>query len=139
MSGQTKTVRFMEVISILGPFPNVRNTLQGKFTRVSTKESVSVNDDGNSAIRTDQVTMVYDSMMDGLGKEIDAGTEDNLRTVELNIVYASDKALVCVVPTISDSDDNKNMKNGFGKDGKNVLLFLKEDDLDLRLEELRAA
>ena len=88
--------------------------------------------------------MLYDSMMDGLGKEIDAGTENNLRSVELDIVYASDKALVCVVPTPTSSDDNDddndddtNVKNGFGKDGKNVLLFPNEDELDLRLEELR--
>ena len=128
-SGQSKTCRLMEVISIFGPFPNVRNTLQGEFASQKAQESARAGD----AVRTDTVKIMYDSMTDGLGKEIDAGTEDNVRYVDLNIVFASDNALVCVVPT----DDEEN--NGFGKDGKNVLLFLKEDDLDFRLEELRAA
>lgn len=128
-SGQSKTCRLMEVISIFGPFPNVRNTLQGEFASQKAQESARAGD----AVRTDTVKIMYDSMTDGLGKEIDAGTEDNVRYVDLDIVFASDNTLVCVVPT----DDEEN--NGFGKDGKNVLLFLKEDDLDFRLEELRAA
>ncbi len=129
VSGKSKTVRLMEVISILGPFPNVRNTLQGEIVKQSTEESVR---DGDP-VRRNSVSIMYDSMMDGLGKEIDAGTVDNMRTVELDIVFVDARALVCVLP-IEDGE-----KTEFGENGKNVLLFLKEDDLDYRLEELRAA
>jgi len=55
--------------------------------------------------------------------------------VDLNILYADEKALVCVVP----SDNSKGIDDDFGDNGENVLLFLKEDDLDLKLDQLRAS
>ena len=132
-SGKSKTVRLMEVISILGPFPNVRNTLQGEVVNQKTQESAKKED----PLRKDSIRIMYDSMMDGLGKEIGAGTDDNLRYVDLDVVFADARALVCVVP--SDGDGDTNSDGVFSEDGKNVLLFLKEDDLNYRLEELRAA
>ena len=153
-SGESKTVRLMEVISILGPFPNVRNTLQGSVVDIKSMEDgmmgTTTTTTSTSATNTrgvakkDTIRIMYDSMMDGLGKEINAGRDDNLRYVDLEIVFCDEKALVCVVPRISSNgngDDND--ANGdvvdFGENGKNVLLFLKEDDLDLKLEGLRAA
>lgn len=130
-SGKSKTVRLMEIISILGPFPNVRNTLQGEILNLNTQESLV----SGEPTRVDKIRIKYDSMMDGLGKEIDAGTDDNMRYVDLDVVFADTKALVCVVPNDGDSDSD----GIFDNDGKNVLLFLKEDDVDYKLEELRAA
>jgi hypothetical protein len=89
-------------------------------------------------------------MVDGLGKEISAGKEDNLRSVKLDVLYSDEYALVCVVPKRSDKSDdgdedgidtyNSGDEYGpLGENGKNVLLFLKEDDLDSKLEGLRAA
>jgi hypothetical protein len=113
----------MEIIRILGPFPNVRNTLQGSVVEMKKGESGE-----------DVIKLCYDSMMDGLGKEISAGKEGNLRYVDLNVLYADENAIVCVVPSEEDS-----ISGPFGEKGENVLLFIKEDDLNLRLEELRAA
>lgn len=135
-SGKPKSVTLLEVIRILGPFPNVRNTLQG-----SVVDAKSVDTDFKGVdITENKIRIKYDSMMDGLGKEINAGTEGNVRYVNLNLLYADEKALVCVVPK-EEGDDNEddNDDDEFGENGKNVLLFLKEDDLDLKLEELRAA
>lgn len=129
-SGQAKTVTLMEVIRILGPFPNVRNTLQGSVVDLNRVAG----DNGDMVV--DKIKVKYDSMMDGLGKEINAGTEDNERFVDLNVLWANDKALVCTVPA---ENGGPHYFANMGDNGENVLLFLKEDDLDYRLEELRAA
>jgi hypothetical protein len=130
-SGQAKTVTLLEVISIFGPFPNVRNTLQGSIMEEKSTEREVM----GASITENKVKFMYDSMFDGLGKEISAGKEDNVRYVDLNILYADEKALVCVVP----SDNSKGIDDEFGDNGENVLLFLKEDDLDLKLDQLRAS
>lgn len=134
-SGEGKTLRLMEVIRILGPFPNVRNTLEGKITKMNSQENenAAVN---KRALRKDVIQICYDSMMDGLGKQITAGTVDNLRYVDLEVLFADERALVCVVPSQAQSSTGD---GSIGEKGENVLFFLKEDDLDYKLEELRAA
>jgi hypothetical protein len=134
-SGEGKTLRLMEVIRILGPFPNVRNTLEGKITKMNTQENenAAVN---KRVLRKDVIQICYDSMMDGLGKQITAGTVDNLRYVDLEVLFADERALVCVVPSQAQSSTGD---GSIGEKGENVLFFLKEDDLDYKLEELRAA
>ena len=77
----------------------------------------------------------YNSMVDGTGKEILAGKEDNVKRVELDVWFANEKALVCTVPS-EDGDGGDDPLSG---DGGNLLLFLKEEDLDESLEKLRAA
>jgi len=116
LSGASKTFTLLEVIRILGPFPNVRNTLQGTITDF---QNVS-NGDIKAKIK-------YDSMVDGLGKQIAAGTEDNSRQIGLNIVYADQFALVMTT------------EDGYGESGENILLFLTEEDLDSTLNGLRAS
>jgi hypothetical protein len=150
-------ITVMEVIRILGPFPNVRNTLQGRISMSVVNNnnkafgSASVTSNTSTSDKGDRVTITYESMMDGLGKEIKAGNDNNVRNVDLNILFADENAIVCTVPTTSDdeaeattsTDNDSNDSNDalllFGKNGKNVLLFLKEDDLDGKLEGLRAA
>ena len=170
-------ITVMEVIRILGPFPNVRNTLQGRIingssTRMSSSSSSgsssssssnafgnsimdysnSINNrNGNDIVGTNnnvkghQVTIVYDSMMDGLGKEIKAGKDGDVRSVDLNILYADENVIVCVMPSTTKNDNETNDVDVnddtkmFGANGENVLLFMKEDDLDAKLEGLRAA
>ena len=131
-SGQTKTVQLLEVIRIIGPFPNVRNTLQGSIKIASSQEDQW---NTNGIQKMDRIQITYDSMMDGLGKEISAGTRDNLRYVDLDIAFCDENVIVALVPTDAE-DDSSSL---FGENGENVLLFLKEDDLDYKLEELRAA
>lgn len=152
--GESKTFRLMEVIRILGPFPNVRNTLEGKVTKINSQEYDNGDDDvalkNSGALRKDTIQICYDSIMDGLGKQINAGTVDNLRFVDLEVLFADEQALVCVVPpnllsNKGDDDSNDTVEgtgtglDRIGEKGENVLLFLQEKDLDYKLEELRAA
>ena len=121
------------MIRIIGPFPNVRNTLQGSIKIVSSQEDQW---NTNGIQKMDRIQITYDSMMDGLGKEIGAGTSDNLRFVDLDIAFCDENVIVALVPKDDSDDDSSSL---FGDNGENVLLFLKEDDLDYKLEELRAA
>jgi len=109
-----------EVIRILGPFPNIRNTLKGG-TRIGKEKSL--------------LQIEYDSMIDGTGKEILAGTEKNKKIVDLDVLFADDDAILCVVPP-SDADKGKNPLDG---GGSMVLLFFNEEQMDLKLEMMRVA
>eukprot|EP00536_Pseudo-nitzschia_multiseries_P006781 jgi/Psemu1/193859/e_gw1.148.24.1 len=111
-------IEILEVISILGPFPNVKNVLQGTTTT-------------SSGISGAEMRITYDKMFDGTGKEINAGTEDNIRRVDLDVAFCDERAIVVVMP-----DDNVNAKP-LDNDGKRVLLFVREEDLDEKLEGLR--
>ena len=112
----------LEVIRILGPFPNVRNTLKGdvKLSKLSGERE---------GVRTN---ISYTSMIDGTGKEILAGEEVNVKNVEVDVWFANDEALVCTVPSEVRSEP-------FAIDGANILYFVKEENLDEELEKLRAA
>merc|ERR1712157_669780 len=98
-----RNVELYEVIRILGPFPNVKNTLRGTVSKSK---------------------FTYTSMIDGTGKEILA---DEDKQVPLDILLATDNVLIWRVPN-KDSED-----------GKDLLVFLREFDMDTRLEALRVA
>lgn len=116
-------IQVLEVISILGPFPNVRNTLQGD-SKVS-----RVGDD------VQEWEITYDSMIDGTGKEILAGTDDNIRRVKLQVYFADPNAILAVVPPESGAARDDPLQD----DGVNALLFLREDDLDAKLDMMRVS
>jgi len=116
-------IEILEVISLLGPFPNVKNILQG-----TTK---MINDKGSNA----DVQIVMDKMFDGTGKEILAGTDDNIRRVDLQIAFCDERVIVAVVPPEGKNKDNT--INPLDNDGKRVLLFVKENKLDEKLDALR--
>lgn len=123
----------LEVIRILGPFPNVRNTLRGDI-KLEKKRTI----DNREGVR---LTIAYNSMVDGTGKEILAGKEDNVKYVNLDIWFASEKAIVCTVPAENDEGDG-NEVNGdplANGNGESILLFVAEENLDEQLEKLRAA
>ena len=106
-----------EVISVIGPFPNVRNTLQGRSQL--TGQNVW------------KITM--DSMIDGTGKELLAGKEENLRKVDLQIVFCDKNAIVAAVPLEGGSPRVDPLEDK----GQHLLVFVREDDLDYELERLR--
>jgi len=110
-------IEILEVISLIGPFPNVKNQLQGT-TEIST--------DGQA------VQIVMDRMVDGTGKEIKSDSGDNIRRVDLEVAFSDERVILVVMP----DSDNKNTQP-LDDNGKRVLLFIREDDLDERLEELR--
>ena len=114
-------IEILEVIRILGPFPNVRNTIQG-------------NSKVNRIDETTEWSIVYDSMIDGTGKEISAGTDDNIRRVKLQVYFADPYAILAVVPPEAGVRDDPLENNGV-----NVLLFVREDDLDAKLDKMRVA
>jgi len=111
-------IEVLEVISILGPFPNVRNTLQGDCMDMKAG-------DGSFT----EWTVKWESMIDGTGNEILSGGE--ARKVPLHMYFSDKNALVAVVP----NDDNDS--DPLGENGKNVLVFVREKDLDGKLAENR--
>lgn len=116
-------LEILEVISLFGPFPNIKNTLLG------TTKMINTSNNDNSCMM--QIAM--DSMIDGTGKEILAGTEDNIRKVDLQVAFCDERVIVAVVPNDNDND------NPLDDDGKRVLVFTKEKDLDEKLDELRVS
>ena len=120
-----------EVIRILGPFPNVKNTLKGDISTLKDKSSSTSPQSSSSMVR-----ISFDSMIDGTGKEILAGKEENIRVVECRILFASEDLIVCQTPEKGEEGED-NYENGFGTNGSNLLVFALEEDLDAQLEILR--
>jgi hypothetical protein len=112
-------IEILEVISLIGPFPNVKNVLQG-----TTK--ITSGGDGS------ELQIVMDRMVDGTGKEIKPESEDSIRRVDLEVAFCDERVIVVVMP----DDDNENAKP-LDHDGKRVLLFVREEELDDKLELLR--
>ncbi len=115
-------MQVLEIIRILGPFPNVRNTLEGT-TKLLKGDTVPT------------LNIVMDSMIDGTGKEILAGTADNIRRVNLQLHFADERVMVAVVPTT----DGEERVDPLEKNGSNVLVFLREENLDEKLDALRVS
>ena len=118
-----KRVEVNEVIRILGPFPNIKNVLQGNV-----EVSVGSRDNGAESV----LTFTYSSMIDGTGKQLSsAGSEQ--RMVDLKVLYAGDQAIVC-----STSIDDVEAADYFGNDnGASLLVFFRETDLDGELNAMR--
>jgi hypothetical protein len=126
-------VQVQEVIRILGPFPTVKNVLQGscKVDKLS--------DDASAW------SLTWDSMVDGTGKELLAGKKENVRTVDLQVYYCDSSVLVAVVPPPSSEDggsavDARTLRTDpLEQDGAHIMVFVREEDLDGKLESLRVA
>jgi hypothetical protein len=114
-------LELLEVIRILGPFPNVKNILQGDC-KVDRGEDIAC------------MKITYDSMIDGTGKEVLAGEEGNVRRVGLQVYFADEEAIVAVVPPESGFRDDPLEVNG-----SNVLVFIREKEMDEKLDALRVS
>ena len=156
--GGGRRIELLEVIRILGPFPNVRNTLQGttKIERIMSSSSSSTvgagedkngdddvdNDDDDQPAVVHKLVITMDSMIDGTGKEIMAGTADNVRRVPLHLYVANENVIVAVVPPSTNNNNNNNniLRNDpMEANGANLLVFLKEDQLNEKLDSLRVS
>ena len=115
-------IELLEVIRILGPFPNVKNILQGNSKVASYGEDI------------EEWKITMDSMVDGTGKEILAGTDDNIRRVGLQVYFSDERAIVAVVPA-SEGDGRR--ADPLEENGKHVLVFVRESALEDKLESLR--
>lgn len=124
--GKGGKVEVLEVIRILGPFPNVRNTLKGDAALVV----------GKGADGTAKLNIAYGSMIDGTGKVIPApsGAADGIRRAELDVLYADDSVVACSMPA-EDGQEEEPLTG----DGSRVLLFFREDDLDGQLNKNRVS
>jgi hypothetical protein len=158
-SGKSKW-ELLEVIRILGPFPNVRNTLRGdvtKLTKMGDVTGMKRNDKSNSSSGGGgggregvRMEIAYNSMIDGTGKEILASGESRVKYVQLDVWFANEKALVCTTTTTVPSlpaSSSSNDENGDGDcdplsintNGSQILFFVAEENLEEQLEKLRAA
>lgn len=118
-------IEVQEVIRILGPFPNVKNTLQGDSTFNRKEDAV-------------EWKVTWDSMVDGTGNEILAGKQENVRRVDLQVYFSSPSVVVAVVPPEIDNMSARRA-DPLEENGKHVLLFVREDNLVDQLEMLRVA
>jgi len=139
---KSKSWRMMEVIRILGPFPNVRNTLLGQVSDIQ-KGAFDQDGGGRASIK-----IRYDSIVDGIGKELNAGAKEDTRFVDLDILFVDEEIIICLVPSSAmvDAGGKTDTASAFGlgegvegEGGKNILLFLREDELEEKLELMRVA
>mmetsp|Transcript_1696 Transcript_1696/g.3860 ORF Transcript_1696/g.3860 Transcript_1696/m.3860 type:complete len:428 (-) Transcript_1696:165-1448(-) len=121
-------IEVLEVISITGPFPNIRNTLQGE-TKIMKGGGIS---DGNSNM--EKLRIDVDSMTDGTGKELLPPGEKS-RIVDLDVYFSDERAIVAVVPPFENDADTDPLR----KDGQNILVFVREDEMDDKLDSLRVS
>jgi len=122
-------VKVQEVIRIIGPFPSVKNTLQGE----SSMERIGDIEENNGVVVW---KIVWGRMTDGTGKELMSGKDE--RIVDLQVLFSDPAIIVAAVPPNIDDPFQRRtdpLENG----GKHVLVFLREDNLDDKLELLRVA
>jgi hypothetical protein len=154
--GRNNRVQLQEVIRVIGPFPNVRNNLQGQSKSKIISDNTD-NIDNNKDTNLQEWTITWDSMIDGTGKELMAGTEKNARIVQLQVHVSSPEVIIAVVPPSSLANkkiDSNSSSNGptakqqsapvwrtdpLQDNGRHVLVFVREDDLLDKLESLRVA
>lgn len=118
--GPRQQLQMLEVIRILGPFPNVKNVLRGTI-------KIDANGGGSANWK-----ITWSSLVDGTGKEILAGTADNVRRLNVQVLFWAPSILVVAVPSESGADPLDNQDRG-----RSVLLFLRENSLAEKLESLR--
>ena len=100
------TIEVYEVIRVIGPFLNVKNILKDHITYKNN-------------------TITYTSMIDGTGKEVLAGKEQNQKIVPLKVILATENIIVWKNP------------DSTAENGQDLLIFIREYDMDARLDILR--
>ncbi|CAN0357578.1 unnamed protein product [Discosporangium mesarthrocarpum] len=105
-----RNVEVVEVIRVLGPFPNLRNTLNGNC-KVTGPNSLM---------------MRYTRMIDGTGKEMQSGKGELDRVVDVDVVFSGQEVLVL---------RPKGPSAGAGAGGQ--LVFRSEPDIGAELAKLR--
>ena len=102
-----------EVIRILGPFPNVKNTLQGICSIEATTTGSQYREQWN---------IVWESMIDGTGKEL-INTTSNQRVVPLSIVYGDAKVFIAATAPEMGAES--------------LFVFLRDEGMEEKLAALR--
>ena len=124
-----------EVIRILGPFPNIKNTLQG---------SCSVSGAPNGIAERWDIS--WNSMIDGTGKELIGSSNDDVRHVPtLNMLYGDEHIIVASI--MSSNEGTTSNISGSSGDAmphalpptavESILLFVREMEMEDKLTALR--
>jgi hypothetical protein len=122
-----------EVIRILGPFPNIKNTLQGTCTVSSTSNG------------EEQWNITWNSMIDGTGKELIGSSNDDVRHVPtLNMLYGDEQIIVAYMTPperftsrTTDSNDTTQQHSPISPAMESILLFVREIEMEDKLTALR--
>jgi hypothetical protein len=128
-NGSNFSITTTEVIRILGPFPNIKNTLQGTCTisNTNTATSKEVNQ------KMEQWDISWDSMIDGTGKELISGSPGTERKVPtLTMLYGDAQILVASLTSSSTTGTDP-----FVVSPESVLIFVREMEMDDKLIALR--
>uniref|UniRef100_A0A7S2UVC0 Plastid lipid-associated protein/fibrillin conserved domain-containing protein n=1 Tax=Fibrocapsa japonica TaxID=94617 RepID=A0A7S2UVC0_9STRA len=99
-----RSIEASEILRILGPFPNVKNKLSGTY-KAQGARSLSIK---------------YDLMIDGTGKEVKSGSATTDRSISINVEFVGEKALVATIPS-----------------SQHIMVLKREVDLDEALRKLR--
>jgi hypothetical protein len=144
--GPNSHLQMYEVIRIIGPFPNIKNTLLGTGSVDKTKSQeplsrtrriLNNNDPDSNAVTVQPWRITWNSMIDGTGKEILAGTQ--VRTVNLDILWSDPSLLVCAAARSNEDEkgDRGNRLPLFHDEGKDLLVFVRETEVENKLNALR--
>ena len=132
-----------EVIRILGPFPNIKNTLQGICTVSASPTSSESNNVEQSGAELWDVT--WDSMIDGTGKELIGRDNEDVRHVpSLHMLYGDEQIIVASIhqtdqgTTRTVSIDTMDEKQTITTPAaESLLLFVREMEMEEKLTALR--
>ncbi|CAM9131171.1 unnamed protein product [Choristocarpus tenellus] len=114
-SGATgRRIEVVEVMRILGPFPNVRNTLKGMCKGVG----------------PNSLSIKYTSMVDGTGKEVKSGKGELDRDFEVDVAFAGMDVMVMALKGKGEGDSARGGNWG-------QLVFRREPDISDALAKLR--
>ena len=136
-SKNSKNNRFQmtttEVIRILGPFPNIKNTLQGTCT-------VS----GEPNAKEEQWDITWNSMIDGTGKELIGNSNDDVRRVPtLHMLYGDEQIIVASMrqpertPSSTATNDEKMLDTLPSPAVESILIFVRDTEMEDKLTALR--
>lgn len=141
--GNRGRVQMQEVIRILGPFPNVKNTLDG--TGIIKRLDGGSGGNSDDDIDTVNWQVTWTSMIDGTGKELLANKEENTRVVDLHVCFCDPTILLAVVAPAdkavggdrSSSSSSSRRQDPLESKGQHVLVFVQDDGMEEKLEKLR--
>jgi hypothetical protein len=149
-----------EVIRILGPFPNIKNTLQGTCTITATTTPTTTTSVASvSSINTTETTaspstprdwysetwtIAWDSMIDGTGKELippnnkgNNNGNDTRRMVPLSILYGDEQIIIASTSTTTTTTTSTTTENRPVLVPESILIWIRDRNMNEKLTALR--
>jgi hypothetical protein len=126
--GPKSRVQMYEVIRILGPFPNVRNTLVGT-------SAVDKPRGGGDQAPAQPWRITWQSLVDGTGKEILAGSQ--VRNVDMEVLWCDASLLLCAAKFADTASTEGTNEDPLHDDGRDLFVFVRESKMESKLDALR--